>query len=219
MTQVPTPTVIDRRTLRAQAHPIRAHILNILSEGPNSPSKMQKRMPNVSLNLVSHHIKVLLKHELIELVEVRKVKGGGFKEHIYRTLKRQYFTLDEWLAIDPDLQDPLSATIIQQIGEDVGRAGAEGRINELPDRHMSRAPLELDVTGWKKVVDALRIALTTILEAHEESVERSKVSGQELMCARVMMMQFPIGRDPADRSSSPESFREVIEDLRATPDD
>jgi DNA-binding transcriptional ArsR family regulator len=192
-TQAAAPTLIDPRILKAQSHPIRAHILNILSEGPSSPSRMHRRMENISLELVCHHIRVLRKVGLIELVQIKA--RGGRREHIYRAAKRQYFSLEEWMAVDPKFRDPLIGTILRQISDDTGRAAAEGRFSELPDSHLSRSPIELDALGWTEVVDALEEALERILEAHARSKERAQVSGEALIVARVVMMQFPIGRE------------------------
>ena len=189
------PNLIDERVLKAQSHPIRAHILNILSEGPSSPAKMQRRMENVSLNLVCHHIKVLREVGLIELVDVRH--HGGRREHIYRATQRQYFTLEEWLAIDPKFRNPIITTILSQISEDTARSIIEGKFAQLDDSHLSRSPIELDGEGWQEVVEVLETALEGVLEAHARSVERCRESGEELMPARVMIMQFPIGREGA----------------------
>ena len=197
-TKAAAPTLIDSRILKAQSHPIRAHILNILSEGPNSPVRMHRRMENVSLSLCCHHVKVLLKVGLIKLVQIKE--HGGRKEHIYRATERQYFSLEEWLAVDAKFRDPLVSTILRQISDDTGRAAAEGRFNELPDRHLSRSPVELDALGWTEVVQALKIALESVLEAHGRSKERAQVSGEALTIARVVIMQFPIGReDPQEQ--------------------
>lgn len=197
-TPTAAPTLIDSRILKAQSHPIRAHILNILSEGPNSPGRMHRRMENVSLSLCCHHVKVLLSVGLIELVKIKR--HGGRKEHIYRATKRQYFDLEEWLAVDPKFREPVVATILRQISDDTGRAAAEGRFSEIPDRHLSRSPVELDREGWAEVVEILRDALDRVLEADVRSKERTQISGEALMAARVVMMQFPIGReDPRER--------------------
>jgi DNA-binding transcriptional ArsR family regulator len=196
-TEAAAPKLIDPRILKAQSHPIRAEILNILSEGPNSPSRMHRRMEAGSLQVVCHHIKILREVELIELVRIRE--HGGRKEHIYSAIKRQYFNLDEWLAVDPKFRDPLIGTILRQISDDTGRAAAEGRFSEFPDSHLSRSPIELDAEGWMEVVDALEVALERILEAHARSKERARISGEALMVARVVIMQFPIGRaDPRE---------------------
>jgi DNA-binding transcriptional ArsR family regulator len=189
------PQLIDDRVLKAQSHPIRAHILNILSEGPSSPAKMHRRMENVSLNLVCHHVKVLRDVGLIELVDVRH--HGGRREHIYRATQRQYFTLEEWLAVDPKFRNPIITTILGQISEDTARAVIEGKFMDPPDSHLSRSPIELDGEGWQEVVSVLEEALEGVLEAHARSVERSAESGEALMPARVVIMQFPIGREGA----------------------
>ena len=194
MTKAAPQTLIDPRALKAQSHPIRAEILNILWwEGPNSPSRMHRRMEIGSLQLVCHHVKILREVGLIELVRIKE--HGGRKEHIYRATRRQYFTLEEWLAVDPKLRDPVIGTILRQISDDTGRAVAEGRFSEFPDSHLSRSPIELDAAGWTEVVKALEVALERILEAHARSKERARVSGEALMVARVVMMQFPIGRE------------------------
>lgn len=196
--KAPKPALIDPRILKAQSHPIRAHILNILSEGPNSPSRMHRRMESVSLQLVCHHIKILRDVGLIELVRIEL--RGNRKEHIYRATKRQFFTLEEWMAVDPKLRDPLVSTILRQISDDTGRAAAEGRFSQLPDRHLSRSPIELDAEGWTEVVEALRVTLDRVLEAHARSKERAQVSGEMLIVARVVMMQFPLGKEnPRER--------------------
>src|SRR5215218_7382857 len=187
------PNLIDERVLKAQSHPIRAHILSILSEGPSSPAKMHRRMDNVSLNLVCHHIKVLRDVGLIELVDVRR--HGGRREHIYRATERQYLTLDEWLAVDPKVRSPITTTILSQISEDTTRSIVEGKFAKLEDNHLSRSPIELDREGWEEVIDILETALEGVLEAHARSVERTRVSGEELMTARVVIMQFLIGRE------------------------
>lgn len=195
--QTPSPTLIDERILRAQSHPIRAQILNILSEGPNSPSRMQRRMTSVSLPLVCHHIKILRDVDLIELVDIKM--HGGRKEHIYRAAQRQFFNAEEWEAIDPRFRDPVIGGILRQISNDTGRAAAEGRFSEIPDSHLSRSPIELDAAGWTEVVDALEEVLEKILGADANSRERAQQSGEPLMPARVMILQFPIGReDPAE---------------------
>src|SRR6201999_1721950 len=125
--------------LKAQSHPTRAEILNILSEGPSSPSRMTERMRDVDLNLVSYHVKVLRRAGLIELVETRQ--SGGRREHIYRTMQRQHFKIEEWLAIDPRYRDPIITTILKQISEDTGRAMMEGKFSEIADSHLSRSPV------------------------------------------------------------------------------
>jgi DNA-binding transcriptional ArsR family regulator len=189
-----SPKLIDPKVLKAQSHPIRAHILNILGEGPSSPARMQRRMDGVHLNLVCHHIKVLREADLIELVDVKM--HGGRKEHIYRAVQpAQLFDLEEWLAVDEKYRQPLLTTILEQISEDTGRSLAEGRFNLRPDAHVSRSPIELDDEGWQEVVEVLETALGGVLDAHARSGERTRLSGERREPARVVIMQYPIGRE------------------------
>lgn len=186
------PHLIDPRILKAQSHPIRASILNILSEGLSSPSRMHRRMEDeASLRLISYHCKVLARANLIELVEVN-VSG----EHIYRAMQRQHFNIDEWMAIDPRYRDPIITSILKQISEDTGRAMMEGKFSEIADSHLSRTPLEVDGEGWAEVLAHMDAALAGILEAHAKSAERARKSGEEKLAIRAVMMQFPIGREP-----------------------
>ena len=193
-----SPPLIDPRLLKALAHPTRVHILDILSEGPSSPVRMMRRMENISLNLVSHHVKVLRDLGCIELIET--VHKRGSREHMYRTKERQFFDAEEWEAIEPKQRQPITSILLRMISEDAGRSLSEGKFDELPDNHLSRAPVELDREGWSEVVTSLARTLDEVLEAHARSAERAYESGEELLVARVVMMQFPIGReDPRER--------------------
>jgi DNA-binding transcriptional ArsR family regulator len=196
----PAPKLIDPQLLRAETHPIRVQILSILGEGPNSPARMQRRMENVSLNLVSYHIKELVKFGCIELI--RKETRNGATEHVYRTVQRPFFDADQWEAVDPNLRQPITATILQMVSDETGRSLAEGRFDERTDNHLSRSPVELDEEGWKEVVDVLEVALGGVLEAHARSAERAQLSGEERMVARVVIMQYLLGReDPREREA------------------
>ena len=92
---------------------------------------------------------------------------------------------------------------VVQLAHALLSALAEGKFDELPDNHLSRAPVELDREGWSEVVVSLARTLDEVLEAHARSAERAYASGEQLMAARVVMMQFPIGReDPRERDTN-----------------
>ena len=184
----PGPAVLDQRLAKALAHPTRVHILSILNEGPSSPSKIAKRLNNVSLNLTSHHIKVLRELGCVELV--KEVTHGGRTEHVYRATKRQHFTPEEWEKVEPHDRPPITVSILRLISEDVGKSLASGKFDELPDNHLSRSPLDVDKEGWKEIVSILNRALDEVLEVNVRSTERARLSGEELAKVRVVMMQF-----------------------------
>ena len=124
----PGPALLDQRLAKALAHPTRVHILSILNEVPSSPSKIVKRLNNVSLNLASHHIKVLRGLGCVELV--REVTHGGRTEHIYRATRRQHFTPEEWEGVEPQDRPPITISILRLISEDVSRSLASGKFDE-----------------------------------------------------------------------------------------
>lgn len=196
--QTKQPALIDRRLLKAMAHSTRQFILHVLSEGPSSPVRIQRRMgDDISLNLVSHHIKVLRELGCVELVDT--VQRRGATEHIYRATARTMFTAEEWEQLEAKDRFPLTADILRMISEDTSRSMVEGRIEERTDNHISRSPIELDEEGWSEVVGSLKRTLDEVLDAHARSAERSQQSGEPLMSARVVLMQFLIGRGPWDQ--------------------
>lgn len=184
--------MIDPRLLKALSHPTRILILDILSEGPNSPSGMQKRMGDITLNLLGHHIKVLRDLGFIELVE--QVQRRGAKEHIYRATRRQYLTVDEWKAVEKEKRPAVTATILRMVSEDVGEAFADGEFDTLTDNHLSRVPLEVDEEGWEEVVAVLKEALDKVLAAERKSKARVKKRRDLLFPIRVVILQFPFKR-------------------------
>ena len=185
------PALVDRRLTKALAHPTRVHILSILNEGPSSPSKIAKRLDNVSLNLASHHIKVLRELGCVELV--REVAHGGRTEHIYRATKRQFFSAEDWERVDLHARPPITLSILRLISEDVGKSLALGKFDELPDNHLSRSPIDVDRQGWQEIVSILERALEQVMQVNERSAERARLSGEDLMKTRVVMMQFLLG--------------------------
>jgi len=189
------PSLIDPRLMKALVHPTRIHIMDILSEGENSPSGIQKRIGDVSLDLVSKHIKILRDLGVVELCdEVRQ--SGKFTEHIYRAADWQFLSDDEWKTVDPDDRPAATTTILRVISEDVGRAYFENKFDERVDNHLSRSPLKLDEEGWEEVVDALEAALKSVLQAHDRSQERAG-GAENLTDTTVVVMQFPLDRKAA----------------------
>lgn len=187
------PTLIDPRLAKAHEHPIRIEILRVLHEGPNSPGRISRRLEGVSLNLVSHHMKVLQEAGCIEMVET--LEKSGATEHIYRALEPRFFETDQWVELPPERQQPMTATILRLISADVARALMQGTYDELLDRHLSRSTLSLDKEGWQEIVDTLRRTLEEILATDTKSSERLAASGEEPIAARVAIMQFVVPRD------------------------
>lgn len=181
--------------IKALAHPTRVDILNVLVEGPSSPSRIARQLDNVSLNLTSHHIKVLRDLDCVELQE--EVRHGGRTEHIYRLTKRPMFTAEEWKEVDPNDGQFLTLDILRVVSEEVRRALLKGGFDGH-DRHLSRTPLALDREGWQEVAKILERTLYELFEVGERSAERAERNDEELTRARVVIMQFLFANDPLE---------------------
>ncbi|HVD86711.1 MAG TPA: winged helix-turn-helix domain-containing protein [Solirubrobacterales bacterium] len=197
------PIIVDQRLVKATAHPTRVHILNLLYDEPSSPSKLAKRIPDVSLKLVSHHIKVLESLDCVELL--RTIEHGGRTEHIYRATKRQFFSAKEWEEVEPKARQPITTNILRLVSEDIGASLAAGKFDERPDNHLSRTPIGVDDEGWREIVSILARALHEVLDVSERSAERVRLSGDHLMKIRVVMMQFLVPRK-LDEGGEDEEF-------------
>lgn len=173
--------------IKALAHPTRVDILNVLVEGPSSPSRIARQLDNVSLNLTSHHIKVLRELDCVELQE--EVRHGGRTEHIYRLTKRPMFTSEEWKEVEPEDGQFLTLDILRVVSEEVRQALLDGGF-EGHDRHLSRTPLAVDGEGWQEVAKILERALYELFEVGERSAGRAERSGEELTKARIVIMHF-----------------------------
>lgn len=167
----------------------------ILIEGPNSPSRITKRIEGVNLNLVSHHVKKLEAVGLIELARTIEKKGRR-PEHIYRAVARPVLTAEDWEQAAPEEKAQINTTILSSISEDTSTSIAHGKFDALPDNHLSRSIVTVDDEGWSRHVEILRRTMYEVLETHKESMQRARESGHQLMPARVVIMQFPMPLPP-----------------------
>ena len=185
----PVPALVDRRLIKAVSNPTRVDILkDLLERGPSSPSKIARRLDHVSVNLVSHHIKVLRELGCVEIFE--EVKHGGRTERFYRATKRHFFSTPEWEAMDPSDSNPITLDILRLISEDVETALVADSFDRIRNNHLSRIPLRVDREGWGEIVQSLGRALEEAEEAGRRSLERAGDPGEELLDVRVALMQF-----------------------------
>jgi DNA-binding transcriptional ArsR family regulator len=183
------PDLIDPRLVKAMEHPLRIDILSILREGPSSPARIQRQLDNASLNLVSHHMKVLKELGCIELVET--VSRRGAKESIYRALGPFIVSDAVWETIAPELRLPVTATVLRLVSNDLAGSLGAGKFDEITDKHFSRTPLKLDREGWSEVTDLLNRTLAEVMEIGERSLERVKACDEVPLPVTVVIMQFP----------------------------
>jgi DNA-binding transcriptional ArsR family regulator len=177
--------------MKAVSNPTRVDILSyLLGNGPSSPSKIARQLEHVSVNLVSHHIKVLRELGCVELID--EVKHGGRTERIYRARKRVCFSAAEAAAMDDDESYMVSFDVIRLISEDLETALLARSLHAISDGHLSRIPVRLDKEGWSEIVRTLNRTLEEVERAGKRSSERSRDSGEDLIDVRVALLQFPM---------------------------
>lgn len=183
------PDLIDPRLAKAIEHPIRADILGILWEGPSSATRIERRLEDVSHNLISHHMKVLKELGCIELAETLSKRGA--REHIYRAVRPPILGDEEWVALTPKTRQPLIAMALRRISDELAKSLGSGKFNEIPDNHLSHSQLRLDREGWSEVCEVLARALDDVFKARTKSGERIEASGEAPLAVTVAIMQFP----------------------------
>lgn len=175
--------------IKALAHPTRAHILDVLNEGPSSPSKISKRLNGIGINLTCHHIKVLQDLDCVELAGT--VVHGGRKERIYRTTKRHHhFSAEEWKEVAERSRQPITIGLLQMVSDDLRNSLVTGKFDERLDNHLSRIPINVDDPGWEEIVLILKRTMEEVLQVAEDSAERTSGTDDQLVPIEVVLLQF-----------------------------
>jgi DNA-binding transcriptional ArsR family regulator len=186
------PDLIDPRLAKALEHPIRIEILSVLQQGSSSPTKIQRQLETVSLNLVAHHIKVLKELGFVELVET--VSRRGAKEHIYRLARSPVINDEAWDGLTPKMRLPITATVLRLLSNDLAKSIGSGLFDQLSDVHLSRSPLKLDRKGWSEMGTLLTKTLEEVIEIGARSAKRLAGSDEAATSVTVAIMQFPTAK-------------------------
>jgi DNA-binding transcriptional ArsR family regulator len=196
---------IDRRLVKAMAHPLRHRVLVLLNEKVASPNELARELGE-RLGNVSYHVRILLDLGAIELV--RTTPRRGALEHHYRAMLRPWFPEAEWAQLPLSTRRAIFGQNIRRIFDDVAAAGAEGGFDHAK-AHVSWTALNLDDEGLSKVADILDATLEQILDAHAESTARMADAGASEpppLATEVAILHFERsasepGKGLSDRSS------------------
>src|SRR5918995_1114213 len=140
----------------ALKHPLRVRILEVLNEGPRSPSQFVEEglVPrdqfanyNQALSLASYHFRALEREGCLEIIE--SIPRRGAIEHVYRGKARVFFTDAEFEEMSRPKRRQLSRISLQGLIARADRAIQEDTFDARSDRHLTWMPLHLDERGWK----------------------------------------------------------------------
>lgn len=158
----------QNQLFKAMAHPLRVRILEQLNEQEATPSALARQL-HADLGDVSYHVQVLLRHQAIELVDVRP--GRGAVAHVYRALTRPFFEDSDWVKLPVSMRRALFNPMLQKIWDHVVEAACNGGLDD-PQTHISWTTLDLDSQGYDEMVSHLAQALTVALEIHARAAGR-----------------------------------------------
>jgi DNA-binding transcriptional ArsR family regulator len=175
--------------IKAIAHPLRHRILVALGEGVASPKDIAGRLEE-PLGRVSHHFRVLVRLDAIELVDTRQRRGAV--EHFYRAKLDLLVRDDAWAALPRAARRALFGQNLERILHDVRKA-AEGGGFEHPRAHVSYTLLELDDAGLDEVADILAETVERLVAVRAASADRLAASPDAGTRTELALLHFDRG--------------------------
>jgi hypothetical protein len=178
-------------------HPLRVRILEVLNEGPRSPSQFveeglipKQHFSNYqqALSLASYHFRELEKEGCLEIVE--SIPRRGAIEHVYRGMARVFFNDAEFEAMPGETRSKLSRISLQGLIARADRAVDEGTFDARADRHLTWMPMQLDERGWKEVIATLAATFGELTQIRHDARDRLAASGEEVVPATVGVLGF-----------------------------
>jgi hypothetical protein len=179
-------------------HPLRVRILEVLNEGPRSPSQFVEEglIPKdhfntyqQALSLASYHFRELEKEGCLEVIE--SIPRRGAVEHVYRGMSPQVFFSDaDFEAMPLATRRKLSRISLQGLIARADRAISSETFDARPDRHLTWVPMQLDERGWEEVIATLAATFGELTQIRHDAHDRLAASGEEVVPATVAMLGF-----------------------------
>jgi hypothetical protein len=179
-------------------HPMRVRILEVLNEGPRSPSQFveeglipKEHFSNYqqALSLAAYHFRELEKEGCLEVIE--SIPRRGAIEHVYRGMSpRVFFSDAEFEAMPLATRRQLSRISLQGLIARADRAISTETFDARPDRHLTWVPMQLDERGWKEVIATLAATFGELTQIRHDAKDRLAASGEEVVPATVAMLGF-----------------------------
>ncbi len=178
-------------------HPLRVRILEVLNEGPRSPSQfveeglIPKEHFNTyqqALSLAAYHFRALEKEGCLEVIE--SIPRRGAVEHVYRGLARVFFDDAEFEATAEEDRRQLSRISLQGLFARADRAIWEGTFDVRVDRHLTWMPMQLDERGWEEVIATLAGAFGELTQIRHDARDRLAATGEKVVPTTVAMLGF-----------------------------
>jgi len=178
--------LIDTRLVRALAHPMRAEILDLLTERTASPNQL-KDLIDRGLSHVSYHARALEKAGAIELVDQRPVRGAT--EHFYRATPTAFIGSPVWRQVPSTLRRSVMGSSLQSFIDKALKALDKGKLDS-DKASFTWLPIAIDTLGKEEVADLCQATSDELLEIHQRSQRRVARTKGEVAPYLVGVMGF-----------------------------
>jgi hypothetical protein len=167
----------------ALKHPLRVRILEILNDGPRSPSQFVEEglVPKEmfqsyaqALSLAAYHFRELEKEGCLEIVD--SIPRRGAIEHVYKGQANVYFTDAEFDALTPEQRSEFSRISSQGLVARMDSAMRTKTFDARTDRHLT----------WT----ALAACFGEVEQIRHDAKDRLAGSGEKAIPATVGILGF-----------------------------
>lgn len=145
-----------------------------------------------SVERISQHFALMAKHGRLRRVGEKKdgPRRRGHAETLYRAPEPPFFDTETWALLPYSLRLAYSWNTFKATSKEM-RVGIEGAFFEgRPTRDLTCTPVELDDTGWLRVIAKLDAHLDAALEGQEDAKIRAARTGGELIRAGILHAGF-----------------------------
>jgi DNA-binding transcriptional ArsR family regulator len=179
--------LIDERLVKAISHPLRIEILVELDRAPMSPSEYATRYGD-ELSTVSYHFRELEKAGCLTIVEEAPRRGA--MEHYYEVTKRALFTDEAFAQMPAPVRGGFNASIVGTFSDRALEAIEADTMDSRENKHLTWTPVQLDETGFDRIMRMLGDVYTALGVEQLASAERMKASGETTIHSTVAMFGF-----------------------------
>ena len=129
--------------------------------------------------VVRYHFKRLLEQGILRIQKEERA-GGYWRRHYVAARQREYMD-QEFARMVPKERQGVSLGVLWDISERCREAHEARTIDALPDSHLSRFDLSLDLPGWVDVMGELMRIFDRGFQIQGEALEQLKADPQELI--------------------------------------
>jgi DNA-binding transcriptional ArsR family regulator len=174
------------RLAKALAHPLRARILQRLTERTASPLDLAGEL-DVALGVVAYHVRMLRDYECVELVRTEQRRGAV--QHFYKAIVRPNLDPDQRRTLPSGLRGELAGATLTELLSDLEQAAEAGTLQDL-ESVVSRTLLELDRRGFTRLSKLLAKAQGQALAIAAESAGRQAQDATDVFPTELGLLHF-----------------------------